>query len=409
MNKVAPTWIKRALMAALALAIAGGLAYALWPRPVPVDTELIGKGPLRVTVDEEGKTRIKDIFVVSAPVAGRLLRSSLKTGQEVKKNDTILAVMEPAVPPFLDLRTRREVEHQIKSAEAAEELAKAEVRQIRFELQFSQRELDRAVTLAKTKVIPERNVEKARMEAERLKAALARAEANEQVRLHEHERVLALRTGPEDPAASSHGASCCVTVQSPVSGRVLKIIQESEQVVAQGAPLVELGDPANIELTVELLSADAVRVPPGAKATIEGWGGEALEAKVDRIDPAGFTKISALGIEEQRVRVVLSLTGTAEQRNRLGHDYRVFVRIMVEERSTVLLVPLGALFRKGNSWAVYVVEGGQAHTRTIELGPRNTSHAEVLTGLAERAQVILHPSDRVGEDVSVVERAGSGG
>ncbi len=409
MAKLAPLWTKRLLVAAFVLAIAGALGYALWPRAVPVDTAVISLGPLRVTVDEEGKARIKDVFVVSAPVAGRLQRLALKTGQEVKKNDTVLAVIEPAVPPFMDLRALREMEQQIKSAEAAEELAKAEVRQIHYELQFAERELTRAVSLAKTKVIPERNVEKARMEADRFKAALARAEANEQVRRYDHERVLAMRTGPGDPLAKSDSASCCVSVQSPVSGRVLKIIQESEQVVAQGAPLVELGDPERIEVTAELLSADAVRVPPGAAATIEGWGGEVLAARVDRVDPAGFTKISALGIEEQRVRVVLSLTGTPEQRLRLGHDYRVFVRIMIDERTGALLVPLGALFRKGDAWAVYAVEEGQAHTRTIELGPRNTSHAEVISGLAEGTRVILHPSDRVGEAVSVAERSPAGG
>ena len=409
MKSTRDVWIKRGLLAVLAVSIASGLVYGLWPRPIPVDTVLIGRGALSVTVDEEGKSRIKDIFIVSAPVAGKLLRSQLKTGQEIKKNDTIIATIEPAVPPFMDLRAAREVGHQIKSAEAAVELAKAEVRQTQFELQFAERELQRATSLSKTNVIPTRNVEKARMEADRLKAALARAEANEQVRRHEYERAVASRTGPDDAGAAEHGAICCVTVQSPVDGKVLKIIQESEQVVAQGTPLVELGDPARIEITVELLSADAVRVAPGAEAKIEDWGGEPLAAKVDRIDPAGFTKVSALGIEEQRVRVVLSLTGTPEQRSRLGHDYRVFVRILVDERKDALLVPLGALFRKGDVWAVFALVDGVAQTRTVELGPRNTTHAEITSGIPEGAPVILHPSDRIIDGVQIQERSAAAG
>jgi HlyD family secretion protein len=397
---------KPVLLGALGLAIVAAFAAALWPRPVPVDTSLIGRGPLAATVDEEGKSRIKDVYVISAPTAGRILRSTLKAGHEVRRNQ-VVAVIEPGVPPFLDLRVRRELEAQIEAARAAVRLAEAEMEQARSELGFAERELKRSTALSKSQVITERQLEKARLDAETRKAALARTEANLELRRRELESALARRTGPEQaPPAGADENTPYVSVGSPVNGRVLKILQESEQVVAQGTPLVEIGDPENLELVVELLSSEAVRVQPGAKALVEGWGGLELAAKADRIEPAGFTKVSALGIEEQRVRVVLALEGDPEQRRRLGHDYRVFVRIVVQESPDALLVPTGALFRKGDAWAVFTVEGGRARTRTIQVGARNSRHAEVLGGLEAGARVILHPSDRVVEGVRVAERRG---
>lgn len=402
MTKITTKWV---LPAGLALAVLTALAVALWPRAVPVDTALVTRGPMRVTVDEEGKSRIKDVYVVSAPASGRVLRSSLEAGDEVRKDETIVAVIEPGAPPFLDLRGRRELEAQIEAARAAVELAKAEVAQVRSELEFAERELKRATSLSRTQIIPERSLEKARLDAETRKAALARAEANQELRQRELESAIARRTGPDDPDVFAESASCCVTVRAPVSGRVLKIVQESEQVVAQGSPLLEVGNPENLELIVELLSADAVKVRPGAAASIEGWGGDPLAAKVERVEPAGFTKVSALGIEEQRVRVVLSLAASPDQHSRLGHDYRVFVRITVHEAADALLVPLGALFRHREAWAVFVFEGGRARLRTIEVGHRNATHAEVVKGLTAGQRVIQHPSDRIVEGVRVAERS----
>jgi HlyD family secretion protein len=397
---------KPALLAALGLAIVAAFAAALWPRPVPIDSAPVARGPLTVTVDEEGKSRIKDVYVISAPTAGRILRSTLKAGHEVRKGQ-VVAVIEPSVPPFQDLRVRRELEALIEAARAAVRLAEAEVEAARSELGYAERELARSIPLSKSQVISERQLEKARLDAETRKAALARAEANRELRRRELESAIARRTGPEQaPPAGVDENTPYVSVGAPVNGRVLKVLQESEHVVAQGTPLVEVGDPENLELVVELLSNEAVRVRPGAKAMVEGWGGLQLAAKVDRIEPAGFTKISALGIEEQRVRVILALEGDPEQRRRLGHDYRVFVRIVVEEAMDALLVPTGALFRKGNAWAVFTVESGRARIRTIEVGARNNQHAAVLGGLDAGARVILHPSDRVVEGVRVTERRG---
>ena len=397
------TSMKHALAAALALAVVAAFAIALWPRAVPVDTALTARGPLTVTVDEEGKARIRDVYVISAPTAGRLLRTTLKAGHEVRKGQ-VVAVIEPSVPPFLDLRVRRELEALIEAARAAVALAEAELAQSRSELMFAERELERAASLSKTRVIAERQLEKARLDVDTRKAALARAEANRELRRRELDSALARRTGPDDPAAGSDESTPYVSVAVPSAGRVLKVLQESEQVVVQGTPLVEGGDPENLELVVELLSSEAVRVRPGAAAIVEGWGGLQLAARVDRVEPAGFTKVSALGIEEQRVKVVLSLTGDPGQRRRLGHDYRVLVRIIVHEAPDALLVPLGALFRQGEAWAVFIVERSRARVRMVEVGARNARHAEVVGGLAAGERVILHPSDRVLEGVRVVER-----
>jgi HlyD family secretion protein len=395
---------KHVLAVAAALAIVAAFAIALWPRAVPVDTAVVARGPLTVTVDEEGKSRIKDVYVISAPTTGRLLRTTLKPGHEVRKGQ-VVAVIEPSVPPFLDLRSRRELEALIEAARAAVRLAEAELAQARSELQFAERELERAASLSRTRVIAERQHEKARLDVDTRKAALARAEANRELRGRELESALARRTGPDDAAAAgSDETTPYVSVGAPIAGRTLRILQESEQVVLQGTPLVEVGDPDNLELVVELLSSEAVRVRPGAAAIVEGWGGLQLAAKVDRIEPAGFTKVSALGIEEQRVKIVLLLMGDSWQRRRLGHDYRVFVRIVVHQSADAVLVPLGGLFRQGEAWAVFIVERSRAHVRIVEVGARNAHHAEVVGGLAPGQRVILHPSDRILAGVRVVER-----
>lgn len=394
----------RLLLSGVIAAIVAAFVIAFWPRSVPVDTAYIARGPLRVTVDEEGKSRIKDVYVVSAPTSGRLLRSTLKQGDDVRKGATVVAVIEPSVPPFLDLRSRRELEALIEAARAAVRLADAELAQARSEFKFAERELARASSLNQSRVIPDRQLEKARLDVDTRNAAVARAGANRELRLRELSSALARQTGPDDPAAGSDEATPYVAVRAPIGGRVLKLVQESEQVVMQGAPLVEIGDPSNLELVVELLSTEAVRVQPGALATIEGWGGLELAATVHRVEPAGFTKISALGIEEQRVKIVLTLLGETDQRRRLGHDYRVFVRITVQDTADALRVPLGALFRQGDAWTVFTVQNGRAHAVPVEIGARNAYHAEVVGGLEAGTRVILHPSDRVLEAVRVTER-----
>ena len=400
------TWIKRALAALVVVAIAYGLYVALKPAPVPVDTVAIGKGPLHVTVNEQGRTRIRDVFQVSAPIAGKVLRSPREVGDEVVKSKTLVAEIQPVDPSFLDVRSRRELEAAVEAAQAAVTLSEAEIRKAESQLRFSESELRRALELRKISVISERAQDEAKMNVETSEAALATAKANLELRTRELESARARLIGPiragGEPELTDN---CCYELYAPESGKVLKIATESEQVVASGAPLLEIGDPRNLEIIVELLSSDAVKIAPGAPALIERWGGpEALRGKVRRIDPAGFTKVSALGIEEQRVFAVIDIEDPPEKWSRLGHDFRVFVRISIWDEKDVLQVPLSALFRSGKAWAVFKLEGSVARKTLVNLGHRNSEAAQVLEGLQAGDRVILHPSDRVDDGVEVVER-----
>ncbi len=375
--------IKRGLLAAGAALLFLALAWALWPKPVMVEFAELQKGPLVVTVDEEGKTRIKDVYSVSTPITGKLVRLSLEAGDRVQKDATTVAIIEPMAPAFLDVRATRELEAQLQAAKAAVALAEAEVNQATAELEFAKSELKRAEALIRSKAISDRALERARIDGDTRQAALAKAKANLEVRRRELESAQARLIGPEEAWKGEVPVGCCVTVRAPVSGRVLRLMQESERVIVAGTPLIEIGDPDNLELVVELLSVDAVRVREGAVASVQGWGGPPLLAKVTRIEPAGFTKVSALGIEEQRVRTILKLEAGAQTADRLGHEFRVFVKISVYETSNALRVPISALFRQRGQWSVYTVERGRARAVQIDIGQRNTSFAEVLTGLSE--------------------------
>jgi HlyD family secretion protein len=397
-----PPYTKQGLMALAVAALVGSLAWALWPKPVAVELAEVRKGPLTVTVDEEGKTRIKDVYAVSAPITGKLVRLALEAGDRVMKDVTVVAVIEPMAPPFLDVRSTRDLEAQIEALKAAVALADAEVAQAAAELAFAESELKRAGTLIGSRAVSERTLERARIDVDTRRATLARAKANLEVRKRELESGQARLIPPEEQWKGEVPTGCCVNVRAPASGRVLRLIQESERVVTAGTPVVEIGDTADLEIVVELLSIDAVKVREGATASIEGWGGPPLAAKVTRVEPAGFTKVSALGIEEQRVRTILQLQnsdgGSADQ---LGHDFRVFVKIKVYEAPNALRVPISALFRKRDQWTVYQVARGRARSVAVRLGQRNTAFAEVLDGLKEGAMVVLHPSDRVAEGVRV--------
>ncbi len=400
---------KPAVVALVVITVAG-LYYALRPSAAPVDIAVVGRGPLTVTVGDDGKTRIKDVYVVSAPITGRLLRSLLEIGDPVEKHKTTVAAIEPSPPGLLDLRSQSELQAQIEASRAAVDLARAEIEQIKAELEFAEKELKRAQSLSARDIVSERALERARTDVETRRAALTRAQAYLKVRQRELESITARTIGPEGSGVAHYGQTCCFTVTSPVSGRVLAVHRKSEQIVAQGTPLVEIGDPGNLEIVVDLLSADAVRVKEGAQATVSAWGGPDLAATVARIEPAGFTKVSALGIEEQRVRVLLDLKAQpdAEISKRLGHGYRVYVRIVIHHIDNALLVPLGALFRHKDAWAVYLDKSGVAELRTLEIGYRDAVHAEVRSGLEDGDRIVLHPSDRVTDGARITPRDGDG-
>ena len=389
--------LRRLIALLIGVAVLAALAWALWPRPIDVETATVSRRDIDIVVEEEGKSRIRDVFTVSAPISGEMLRVNLHAGDAVVKDETIVASIKPAAPGLLDARAKRVAEAAAEAARAAVDLAAAQVRQAEAQLAFMQEELNRAATLVRRGTISQRAYDKAKLDVETAAAALESAKAALRVRQRELESAEAALIETSGGGA----ATCCTDVRAPVSGRVLRVLTESEQVVQAGTPLLEIGDPADLEIVADLLSRDAVRIKPGADAMIEGWGGEPLIAKVERIDPSAVTKVSALGIEEQRGSVILTLEGDSNNWSKLGHDFRVIVRISLFKGENLLAVPIGALFRQGADWAVYVIADGRAQLRKVQLGARNTEHAEVTEGLVEGDAVIVHPSDRVSDGVEV--------
>ena len=399
-------WSRRLIVIAIAAAGIGAAVWALRPQPVPVDSALIDRGTLELVVSEESRTRVREVYTVSAPLGGTVQRSPREVGDEVRGRETVVSVIRPAQPEMLDARARREAEAAVSAAEATVDLARAQVREAEAQLAHAESEYTRAVQLHRRGTISESRFEEVRMSVSTAEARLFSAEATLAVRQRELETARARLVGPEsDLLAEDDPEACCVLVRAPVNGQILEIHVESEQVVSAGTPLVDIGDPQRLEVVAELLSSDAVRIAAGAPARIDGWGGPELSATVRRVDPAGFTKVSALGIEEQRVRVVLDLDEPPEARSGLGHDFRVVTHITVERVEDAVLAPIGALFRRGAAWAVFVVDADdRAQERNIELGPRTTRLAVVEAGLEAGDRVILHPSDRVRDGTRVIER-----
>lgn len=388
--------LRRIVTGLVVLAVVAALAWALWPKPVPVEVATIGRQTIAVHVEEEGKSRIREIYQVSAPIAGELLRLNLHAGDEVVARQTVIASIKPPPPALLDARARRIAESAVEAAKAAVDLAEAQRAQALAQLVFAVDELNRATLLDRKGTISKRVYEQAVLAAAIAKTDVARAQANLVVQQRNLESAQAALS-----EGGNGGNTCCVDVRAPINGRVLMVLVESERVVNAGTPLIELGDPGDLEIVVDLLSRDAVGISPGATATIESWGGPALPAEVVRIDPAASTKVSALGIEEQRVATVLKLTGPSDLNTRLGHDFRVEVRIETMNVNNALAVPMGALFRTGQDWAVFRAVDGVARFAMVELGARNSEVAEVKSGLAEGDVVILHPSDEVAEGVAI--------
>ncbi len=395
-------WLFRGAIGALLIA---ALIYGFWPSPIPVDLAEVKQEPLKVTVNDEGVARIREVYVVSAPIAGRVLRSELEVGDHVEKGKTLIAAIRPTAPSFLDERNRRAAEASVKIAEAALTLAQANLARSNAEQEFAASEKDRAERLAQRGIAPERTLEQATSDLRAKEAAVASSKAEITMRVRELEQAKANLIEPTTAISETNPGSCCVDVTAPITGEVLKIDTESETVVAPATPLAELGQHSDLEIVVDFLSGDAVRVKQGAEATVEDWGGPPLRARVRRIEPAGFEKVSALGIEEQRVFVRLDLLDPPEAWARLGHEYRVYVRIVVWATDNALTVPLSALFRQGNDWAVFKVERGRVVLQRVAIGERNSSAAVVESGLSAGDRVIVHPNDRVADGVHVVERS----
>lgn len=383
------------LWAALAASLAAGLAFAFWPRPILVDVARAAKGAMQVTIDEEGEARIHDVYVVSAPIASDMARVDIEVGDTVTAGKTLIASLRPIDPTFLDLRSEAERKATVDAAQAAVGLAEAEVERAQAELEFADADLKRAQSLKLGDTISARELQRAGIEAKTRKAALAAAQATLEVKRSELAAARAGLMGPE-ALADKAKQTCCVELTAPVSGKVLRVMRESEGVVSAGDPLVEIGNSDDLEVVADLLSTDAVQVREGAPVIITGWGeARVFTGHVRRVEPYGFTKVSALGIEEQRVNVLIDFDNKAEALAKLGHGFRVEVEIVTWQGDDVLQAPLSALFREGDSWAVFAIEKGHARLKTVEVGHRNTKTAEILAGLNTGDVLVLYPSDNV--------------
>ena len=383
----------------VAVAVIALLMMWLQPKPPKVDAVKAVRGPLQVTVDGEGKTRVHDLFVVASPIAGRLRRITLRRGDAVQTGK-VVAQIEPLPLALLDPRQRAEALARVNAAEDTKREVDQMVARNRATYDQARRELERCELLARSGDVSRQELEQTQTAVATTLREYEGARSKAESAAHEVQVARAALLAADQRSASG----AVISVRAPVGGKVLRVVEESERVVAAGAPLVELSNPSKLEMVIELLSTDAVKVKPGALAFIEQWGGpQALEARVRLIEPSAFTKISALGIEEQRVNVVADLTTPSVA---LGDGYRVEGRIVIWEDDDVLKVPVSALFRRGENWSLFVIENGIARVRDIELGHRTPLEAEIKNGLEPGAEVIVHPSNQIsdGTRVEIQER-----
>jgi HlyD family secretion protein len=395
------------LTIARVLAVAGGLAAAaivVWsamPRPVPVETAVVTKGRFVATVDEDGKTRIRERYVVAAPLGGRLTRVRLKVGDPVNTDD-VVATIVPAPAPFLDPRSRDEAEEKLGAAEAAVDRATTLAQRARAQAEQSRRDLERTRRLSERGVSTMQELERAELAVQVADRDVRAAEFQKHAAEHDLNQARALLARYGDGAK---GPAESWAVTAPVTGLVLKVTQESETIVQPSAPIIEIGDAHDLEIVVDVLSRDAVEIQRDAEVMIEHWGGrEALAGRVRRIEPAAFTKISTLGVEEQRVNVLVDITSAPERWTNLGDGYQLDARIAVFSQDDASIVPAGALFRRGENWNVFVVNAGRVEAREITLLRRSGRLAAVAAGLSPGERVIVYPSDRIAAGVRVESR-----
>lgn len=389
------------LFAAAAVALASLAWMVFRPAPIRVDVASVRRGDLQVTVDEEGETRVRERYVVAAPTTGRVLRISLDEGDAVKAG-ALVARIEPAP---LDPRARAAAEARLEAAEATQQAADARVSLAKANQEQARRSGRRAEELRKAGTLSAEAHEQAQLDQTRAREEYQAARFAADAAAHEVDaaRAALIAAYENSSAAGKREDDCravpCVDVRAPVAGEVLRVHEESERIVTAGTPLIEIGDPGTLEIVVDVLSRDAVRIHPGAPVLVEDWGGgHPLRARVRRVEPSAFTKVSALGVEEQRVNVIADFV---DPPTGLGDGYRLEARIVVWQGSDVLAVPTGALFRTGDAWSVFVVEDGVARRREVEVGQRGSAAAVVLKGLREGDVVVLHPSDQLRDGARV--------
>lgn len=386
------------------LLIGAVVAVALWPERVPVDVMPSTRGPLVVTVDDEGETRVRHRYMVSAPLTGRVLRLDLEPGDSVVQGRTVVARLRAEAPALIDERTRAEAEASVATARAVVGRAEAELRRATAAVELARADLRRQRELTASQLTTKQAVDAAESHARAAEEGVHAAEFAVAAGRSQFDQASARLMPPTLEAGGR-----VLTLTAPVNGVVLKRLRESESAVMAGEPLIEIGNPiADLEIVSDLLSTDAVRVKAGAKVRVEQWGGDrVLAATVRRVEPSGFTKISALGVEEQRVNVVMDFNDPADAWQALGDGYRVEVRIVIWEVAEVVKVPISALVRQGDDWTVFVTAGDRLRRVTVVVGQRNNEEAEIRSGLDPGVRVVVHPSDRVIDGALIEIRQGA--
>lgn len=426
-------WI---LPGAIAAVFVTALIWAWWPAAALVDVAIVDRGPLEVAVREDGKTRVRERYVVSSPVVGELLRIDLDPGDEVRQGETVLAVLQPTDPALLDARSAFEADARLKMAEAAIRQAEAKVESAEAEVLIAESDFSRAQELFGSEAIAREMFERIEHRARMARAELRSAQFGLEVARFEKRQAEAafIRTNANSPSSPSDSAdpasdsgsttsgdtqtpvtqepdpttataTAPIIMKSPVSGRVLRVFEESAGPVQVGTPLLQIGDPGDLEIEIDVLSEDAVRIQPGTRVIIERWGGEAaLRGVVRRVEPSAFVKVSALGVEEQRVNVIVDFQEDPEKLQPLGDGFRIEAAIVVWEAEDVIRVPADSLFRINGTWALFQVVAGRAKTTIVEIGQSDGITTQILSGIDAGATVIRHPGDRIADGTRVEPR-----
>lgn len=392
-------WLKRSLWIGAALGLLAMIVVAFLPKPVLVDVALVERGPLRVTVDEDGRSRVSDRYVLSAPLTGNLGRIELDPGDPVSEG-AVLARLVPLARPLMDAQSRAEAEARVAASAAQLRQARASVERGRAALTFAETQVGRHQRLVQRGTLAQEALDRVELERRSRREELTSAEFGVRVAAHQLEMARAA-LGRFD---QGEDAGEQMEVTSPIEGQVLRVMHESAGVVQAGTPLLELGDPSHLEIAVDVLTSDAVQIEPGQRVIVERWGGDPLDAHVRLIEPSAFTRTSALGVEEQRINVVIDLDSPREAWQRLGDGYRVETQIVIWEEADVLRVPANAVFRHAGGWAVYAIEGGVARLTPVETGRRNGLEVQILGGVEEGDRLVAHPSDQVTDGTPVEAR-----
>ena len=406
--------IRRLITVLFALGVLAAIVLGLMPAPVEVDLAKVVIGAIRVTVDQDGKTRIREKYVVSTPLAGRLLRIELEPGDEVRAGETLLASIEPRDPELLDARSIAQAEARVKAADASVQKMEPLQEKALATQEFAESELQRvrAARAVNSRAITISEVEGKLLAYRTSTASFRTTKHNQEIAKFELDQARAalIRSRPRESNAAIQGSRINdndwnFNIRAPIDGRVLRVFQESSAVVQGGTSLLELGDPTDLEIEIDVLSRDAIKIKPGAHVLLEHWGGEkTLQGRVRLVEPSAFIKVSTLGVEEQRVNAIVDLVDPPQDRTTLGDGFRVEARIIVSEAINILKTPTSALFRVGDDWAVFRVEAGIARQVLVKLGMQNGLEAEVLEGLNFDDQIVVHPGDDVADGVKVRAR-----